>query len=111
MCLVLTDDTRQARPERLEEVEEVCRRWTCDGSVTREQTHKSIGHLVHLARTGCARHVFSLARLFESNADTGQCPAKSDREDVSCQNTNSDKGWPCREALIQLPNLPPSMDL
>ena len=30
MCLVLTDDTRLARPERLEEVEGVCRRWTCD---------------------------------------------------------------------------------
>ena len=40
---VLTDDTRQARPEQLEEVEGVCRRWTCDGSVTQEQTHNSIG--------------------------------------------------------------------
>ena len=38
MCLVLTDDTRLARPERLEEVEGVCRRWTCDGNVTQEQT-------------------------------------------------------------------------
>ena len=38
MCLVLTDDTRLARPERLEEVEGVCRRWTCHGSVTQEQT-------------------------------------------------------------------------
>ena len=36
---VLTDDTRLARPEQLEEVEGVCRRWTCDGSVTQEQTH------------------------------------------------------------------------
>ena len=43
MCIVLTDDTRLARPERLEEVEEVCRRWTCDGRVTQEQTHISIG--------------------------------------------------------------------
>ena len=43
MCLVLTDDTRPARPERLEEVEGVCCRWTCDGRVTQEQTHKSIG--------------------------------------------------------------------
>ena len=43
MCLVLTDDTRQARPKQLEEVEGVCRRWTCDGSVTPEQTHYSIG--------------------------------------------------------------------
>ena len=43
MCLVLTDDTRLARPEQLEEVEGVCRRWTCDGSVTQEQTHYSIG--------------------------------------------------------------------
>ena len=55
MCLVLTDDTRLARPERLEEVEEVCRR------VTQEQTHKSIGTL---CTTGRERHVFSLARLF-----------------------------------------------
>ena len=38
MCLVLTDDTRLARPERLEEAEGVCRRWTCDGRVTQEQT-------------------------------------------------------------------------
>ena len=38
MCLVLTDDTRLARPEQLEEVERVCRRWTRDGSVTQEQT-------------------------------------------------------------------------
>ena len=38
MCLVLTDDTRLALPEQLEEVEGVCRRWTCDGSVTQEQT-------------------------------------------------------------------------
>ena len=38
MCLVLTDDTRVARPEQLEEVEGVCRRRTCDGSVTPEQT-------------------------------------------------------------------------
>ena len=52
MCLALKDDTRLARPERLEEVEEICRRWTCDGRVTQEQTHKSIGHLVHLARAG-----------------------------------------------------------
>ena len=43
MCLVLTDDTGPARPERLEEVEEVCRRWTCDERVTQEQIHKSIG--------------------------------------------------------------------
>ena len=41
MCLVLTDDTRLAR--RLEEVEGVCRRWTCDGRATQEQTHYSIG--------------------------------------------------------------------
>ena len=32
MCIALTDDTRLARPERLEEVEEICRRWTCDKS-------------------------------------------------------------------------------
>ena len=38
MCLVLTDDTRLARLVQLEEVEGVCRRWTCDGGVTREQT-------------------------------------------------------------------------
>ena len=38
MCLVLTDGTRLARPEQLEEVEGVCLRWTCDGSVTQEQT-------------------------------------------------------------------------
>ena len=38
MCLVLTDDTRLGRPEQLEEVEGVCRRWTCDGNVTQEQT-------------------------------------------------------------------------
>ena len=43
MCLVLTDGTRLACPEQLEEVEGVCRRWTCDGSVTQEQTHYSIG--------------------------------------------------------------------
>ena len=43
MRCVLTDDTRLARPEQLEEVYGVCRRWTCDGSVTQEQTHKSIG--------------------------------------------------------------------
>ena len=30
MCPVLTDDTRLARPEQLEEVEGVCHRWTCD---------------------------------------------------------------------------------
>ena len=41
MCLVLTDDTRLARPEQLEEIERVCRRWTCDGSVTQEQTRSS----------------------------------------------------------------------
>ena len=33
MCLVLKDDKRLARPERR----------TCDGSVTQEQTHYSIG--------------------------------------------------------------------
>ena len=49
MCLVLTDDTRLARPEQLVEVEGVCRRWTCDGSVTQEQTHYSIG-------TSCTWH-------------------------------------------------------
>ena len=43
MCLVLTDDTRLARPEQLQEVEGVYRRWTCDGSVTQEETHYSIG--------------------------------------------------------------------
>ena len=43
MCLVLTDDTSLARPEQLEEVEGVCGRWTCDGRVTQEQTHRSIG--------------------------------------------------------------------
>ena len=43
MCLVLTDDTRLASPERLEEVEGVCRRWTFDGRVSQEQTHYSIG--------------------------------------------------------------------
>ena len=53
---------------------------------------------MHLARAGRERHVFSLARLFEGNADTGQCPTKSDREDVSCQHMNSDKDWPLREA-------------
>ena len=40
-------------------------------------------YLVHLALTGRDWHVFSLARLFAGgNADTGQRPAKSDREDV-----------------------------
>ena len=84
MCLVFSDDTRLARPERLEEVEGVCRRWACDGTGTQEQTHKSIGtSFVHLALTGRERHVFSFARLFVGgNADTGQRPAKSDREDV-----------------------------
>ena len=53
---------------------------------------------MRLARTGREWRVFSLARLFEGNADTGQCPTKSDREDVSCQHMNSDKGWPLREA-------------
>ena len=53
---------------------------------------------MHLARAGREWRVFSLARLFEGNADTGQCPTKSDREDVSCQHMNSDKGWPLREA-------------
>ena len=43
MYLVLTDDTRVVRPEWLEEVEGVCRRWTCDGRVTQEHTHKNIG--------------------------------------------------------------------
>ena len=30
MRYVLTDDTRLARPELLEEAAGVCRRWTCD---------------------------------------------------------------------------------
>ena len=83
MCLVLTDDARLARPERLEEVEGVCRRWTCDGRVTHEQTHESIGTSCTWRSRDAKRHVFSLARLFAGgNADTGQRPAKSDREDV-----------------------------
>ena len=83
MCLVLTDDTRPARPEQLEEVDGVCRRWTCDGSVTQEQTHCSIGTSCTWRSRDADRRVFSLARLFSGgNADTGQRPAKSDREDV-----------------------------
>ena len=111
MCIALTDDTRLARPERLEEVEEICRRRTCDGIVTQKTYTKIHWYLVRLARTGREWHVFSLARLFEGNADTGQCPTKSDREDVSCQHINCDKGWPGREALLQLLRQPPPMDL
>ena len=109
-----------AQPKRrnvtVQQLEEVLReRPQAAGLVTggwhKKHTQKIHWHLVHLARTGRGWHVFSLARLSEGNADTGQCPAKSDREDVSCQHINCDKGWPGREALLQLLRQPPPMDL
>ena len=39
MRYVLTDDTRLARPELLEEVGGVCRRWTCGGDGTTGSTN------------------------------------------------------------------------
>ena len=80
----------KSRNVTVQQLEEVLReRPQAAGLVTggwhKKHTQKIHWHLVHLARTGRERHVFSLARLFEGNADTGQCPTKSDREDVSCQ--------------------------
>ena len=99
MCLVLTGDTRLARPERLEEVEGVCRRWTCDRRWDNRKHKHARSDIVTVA-VAVSTVAVIVRQLIRRNAIVhvvfvpwcDRMPRKGRREDVCCRCHKSSPG-------------------